>query len=290
MKEYRRLKSIDGSGTIMRYYELEDDVAYTNCFYEIKDNKAAKINGTPTGGLIGFSHGGNALVKGCLFLDINPSVVYMAILEDGDDKPNIGDVVNGYQKVIDTHYDDDTASGKGTEPDEWGIETLDNPYYLFTIIQPEGSEATIDDENAGTVTPGQNGVGGGSTPASGNAVLVFHYAFDPQGGGELINDLRVRYGIVGDLNFDPTDPTTYSSFRLDVAWDYSINGVGDRTGIGYTEFEAGKPLSTYFQAMDYGYEDEDTQEWVTLGTIDLTQVINAPVYEIDIDPLVSDGE
>jgi hypothetical protein len=151
--KYQRLKSIDGSGTIMRYYELADgQEAYTNVFYEVASNKCAKISGTPTGELIGFSHGGDRLAKGLMLLDINPGVVYMGILEDGDERPNIGDLVNGYQKVIDTHYDNEEASGKGTNPSIWGIETLDNPYYLFVIVQPEGTAATVDDSTAGEPT------------------------------------------------------------------------------------------------------------------------------------------
>lgn len=158
MKEYRRLKSIDGSGTIMRYYELKDDeAAYTNCFYKIASNKATKLTGSGEGAeLIGFSHGGNALVDGCILLDINPAVVYMGILEDGETGPDIGDLVNGYQRVIDTHYDNDSTSGKGTLPEEWGIETLDNPYYLFVIEQPAATnEASVTDTDTGTLTPHQ---------------------------------------------------------------------------------------------------------------------------------------
>ena len=153
--KYQRLKSIDGSGTIMRYYELaEGQTAYTNVFYEVASNKCSKVSGTPTGELIGFSHGGDRLVNGCMLLDINPAVVYMGILEEEDtDRPNIGELVNGYQKVIDTHYDgDENVSGKGTNPTVWGIETLTNPYYLFTIVQPTGTSAEIDDSTAGEET------------------------------------------------------------------------------------------------------------------------------------------
>lgn len=152
--KYQRLKSIDGSGTIMRYYELADgEEAYTNVFYEVASNKCAKISGTPTGELIGFSHGGDRLVNGCMLLDINPSIVYMGIFEEGEEsRPNIGEIVNGYQKVIDTHYDNDEVSGKGTNPKEWGIERLDNPYYLFTIVQPTGTSTEVDDSTAGTPT------------------------------------------------------------------------------------------------------------------------------------------
>lgn len=158
--KYQRLKSIDGSGTIMRYYEV-NGTAFANAFYGIKDNKATKIVGAVGADveLIGFSHGGNNLAKGLLFLDINPSIVYMGILEEGDaGRPNIGEVVNGYQKVIDTHYDADGTIGKGTDPEEWGIERLTSPYYLFTIVQPEGTAAAaIDDTNAGEISGRQEG-------------------------------------------------------------------------------------------------------------------------------------
>lgn len=158
MVKYQRLKSIDGSGTIMRYYELKDgEEAYTNAFYGIKDGKASKIVGEVSGaGLIGFSHGGNALAEGLILLDVNPAIAYLCALGEGDDKPDIGDLVNGYLRVIDTHYDDEEASGKGTLPEEWGIETLDNPYFIAVIEQPEATgTATIDDEDCGTLTPFQ---------------------------------------------------------------------------------------------------------------------------------------
>ena len=155
--KYQRLKSIDGSGTIMRYYELADDVAFANAFYGITDGKASKIVGTVSGAtLIGFSHGGNNLAEGLVFLDINPSIVYMGILgEEDEGRPAIGDLVNGFQRVIDTHYDGDNDEyGKGANPEEWGIERLTNPYYLFTIEQPEASEfaTEMDDEEAGEVS------------------------------------------------------------------------------------------------------------------------------------------
>lgn len=155
--KYQRLKSIDGSGTIMRYYELADDVAYANAFYKIANGEATKIVGTVSGAaLIGFSHGGNNLAEGLIFLDINPNVVYMGILGDEDTgRPAIGELVNGFQRVIDTHYDgDEGVSGKGTDPEEWGIERLTNPYYLFTIEQPEATafSGSIDDEEAGEVS------------------------------------------------------------------------------------------------------------------------------------------
>jgi hypothetical protein len=161
--KYQRLKSIDGSGTIMRYYELaeSEDVAYANAFYGITGNKAAKISGNVNEGdyeLIGFSHGGGNLASGLIFLDINPSVVYMGILEEADSgRPNIGEVVNGYQKVIDTHYDGDAGvSGKGTNLEEWGIERLpDAPYYLFTLVQAAGTAfGEITDANAGEISGG----------------------------------------------------------------------------------------------------------------------------------------
>lgn len=158
MLKYQRLKSIDGSGTIMRYYELpEGEDAYTNCFYGIKSGKAAKLEGDLDGEvLVGFSHGGNALVDGMVLLDINPSVVYLCALGEDDTPPAIGDLINGYLRVIDTHYDSSEASGKGTLPEEWGIETMDNPYFLAVIEQPAATtEAEIDDSDCGTLTPYQ---------------------------------------------------------------------------------------------------------------------------------------
>ena len=172
--KYQRLKSIDGSGTIMRYYELADDVAYTNAFYKIANGKATKIVGTVSGAaLIGFSHGGNNLAEGLIFLDINPSVVYMGILgEEDEGRPAIGELVNGFQRVIDTHYDGDAGvSGKGTAPEEWGVERLTNPYYLFVIEQPEASAfaSEMDDTEAGEIS-GDNFP---STPKNTKKLAVF---------------------------------------------------------------------------------------------------------------------
>lgn len=151
--KYRRLKTIAGDGTIMRYYDLKDaQEALCNCFYGIKNSEAEKIEGEATGfELIGFSHGGDNLVKGKIFLDINPAVEYMAILGEGEDRPEIGEVVNGYQKVVATHYDGDEEV---TEHIEWGVETLDNPYYVFTIVQPAGSDyaTEVSDSDAGEVS------------------------------------------------------------------------------------------------------------------------------------------
>lgn len=159
--KYQRLKSIDGSGTIMRYYELDttEAAAYANAFYGITDGKAKKLSGAlDAETLVGFSHGGGNLVEGCVLLDINPSVVYMGILEEADEgRPAIGEIVFGYQRVIDTHYDgDDDAGGKGSNPKEFGVETLNNPYYLFTIVQPDGSafDGTVSDEDAGEISGG----------------------------------------------------------------------------------------------------------------------------------------
>lgn len=158
MKEYRRLKSKDGSDSVTRYYELKaGEEAYTNAFYEVVSGKATKISGAASGdGPVGFSFGGNALVDGCILLDINEQALYMCLLDDDDTAPAIGDLVNGYQRVIDTHYDDDSASGKGTNPSEWGVEHLDNPYYVFNIEQPAvESTGSITDSGAGTKTPAQ---------------------------------------------------------------------------------------------------------------------------------------
>lgn len=153
--KYQRLKSIDGSGTIMRYYKFTGDEAYTNAFYGVTDGVAEKIVGTVGDGvqIIGFSHGGNNLAKGLILLDINPAIVYAAFLGEGEDRPDIGDVVNGYQKVIDTHYDGDNGV-YGKNDDLFGVERLDAPYYLFTIVQPEGTEyaSEVDDDDAGEIS------------------------------------------------------------------------------------------------------------------------------------------
>lgn len=152
--KYRRLKSIAGDGTIMRYFKLDDgEEALTNVFYGIKDGAAERIEGTASGyGLIGFSHGGDKLNKGDILLDVNPAIEYMAILGEGDDRPAIGDVVNGYQKVIAIHYDGDDGVDNG----EFDREVLDNPYYVFTIVQPDGSAyaSEVDDSDAGEVSGG----------------------------------------------------------------------------------------------------------------------------------------
>jgi len=144
--KFQRLKTTNGTGTIMRYFELGENVeAEANKFYEIVGNKAILINtpaGPNPGNLIGFSHGGDKLAKGLILLDVNPAVLYMCILGDGDtDRPNIGDTVFGFLKVIDTHYEEEKI-GKGTEKvgeydgkdvEEWGVETLDDPYYIACI-------------------------------------------------------------------------------------------------------------------------------------------------------------
>ncbi len=146
--KYRRLKTVADHSFVLRYYKLKDAVAYTNAIYEIDDNgEATKVSGTPTGKLIGFSHGGNNLAKGMILLDVNGQAVYMGLLEEGDTQPAIGDLVNGYQKVIDTHYDTDAMNDDG-----FGVETMDTPYYLFTIVQPAGSSETVDDSEAGEVS------------------------------------------------------------------------------------------------------------------------------------------
>lgn len=155
--KYRRLKSIAGDGTITRYFDLDtQEEALCNAFYGVKNNVAERIEGTASGyGIIGFSHGGDNLVKGKILLDVNPAIEYMAILGSDDDRPKIGDVVNGYQKVQAIHYDGDD----GYNPGEFGVENLDAPYYIFTIVQPAGSSyaSEVDDsgagETSGTVTP-----------------------------------------------------------------------------------------------------------------------------------------
>lgn len=150
MEKYRRLKTIAGDGTITRYYDLKaGEDALCNCFYGIKTGKAEKISEAVGEGieLIGFSHGGNNVAKGKILLDINPAVEYMCILGNDTARPAIGEVVNGYQKVTAVHYDGDVGYVTG----EFGVETLDAPYYIFTIVQPKGSTsaAGIDDTDAG---------------------------------------------------------------------------------------------------------------------------------------------
>lgn len=235
--KYQRLKSIDGSGTIMRYYDVNGE-ALCNCFYGVKDNKASKIVGAVGADveLIGFSHGGDNLAKGLLFLDINPAIVYMGILEEDDaGRPNIGEVVNGYQKVIDTHYDGDAGvSGKGTNPEEWGIERMTNPYYLFTIVQPEGTAAdAIDDTNAGEKS-GSNfpagGQGGGDDPA---VVWAKTLGINITGGNAVIkyqkNDEAEETSVEvasGDVFY--TDPVANAGDTLDTI--YATLAVYDDTG------------------------------------------------------------
>lgn len=107
--KYARLKSIDGSGTIMRYFDLaEGELAKENDFYEIVSGKAKKIaeGSKPTGTILGFSHGGDKLVKGKILLDINPAIVYRALIENAEALPIVGDVVDGFKKVIDVHEHD----------------------------------------------------------------------------------------------------------------------------------------------------------------------------------------
>ena len=225
--KYRRLKTITGDGTIMRYYELKDVVAYCNAFYGIKDNKAEKIEGTVGDDieLIGFSHGGDNLAKGLIFLDINPHVVYMGILEEGDaGRPNIGEVVNGYQKVIDTHYDgDEGVDGKNAYG--FGVETLDNPYYLFTIVEPEGTAASeIDDEDAGEEE------GGNIDP---EYSWICEIKFNSNGGSEVATQyVRTRQTVT-----EPTDPTKsgstfagwYTDATLATEYDFSTPVTGNMT-------------------------------------------------------------
>lgn len=150
--KYRRLKSIDGSGTIMRYFKLDEgEEALANAFYGTKDGVAERIEGTASGyDWIGFSHGGDNLNKGEIFLDVNPAIEYMAILGEAEARPAVGEVVNGYQKVIAVHYDGDDGVDNG----EFGVETLDNPYYVFVIVQPDGSAfaSEVDDSDAGEET------------------------------------------------------------------------------------------------------------------------------------------
>ena len=142
MIKYQRLKSLDGSDSVTRYFPLkEGEDAYVNCFYEVVNNAATKIKGAASGdGIIGFSFGGNKLNVGEIFLDPDEDALYMGYLEDGDTKPDIGDLINGYQRVIDVHDDGD----------------MDEPYYVFKIEQPAASSTgSITDDDAGTLVPYQ---------------------------------------------------------------------------------------------------------------------------------------
>lgn len=107
--KYARLKTINGTGTIMRYFDLADgELAIENNFYEVIEGKAKAIadGATPTGNIIGFSHGGDKLVKGKIFLDINPAVVYIAKVETAEELPVVNDAIDGFKKVIDVHEHD----------------------------------------------------------------------------------------------------------------------------------------------------------------------------------------
>lgn len=218
--KYRRLKSITGDGTIMRYYKFTGE-ALTNAFYGITDGIAEKIEGEVGEGvqIIGFSHGGNNLAKGLIFLDINPGIVYMGIFEDGeDDRPEIGDVVNGYQRVIDTHYDgDDGVDGKNDEG--FGVETLDNPYYLFTIVQPAGTEyaSEIDDSGSGEES------GGGDRPENPAPLFEKQVTVCITGGTGVIK-YTPKDGVeatetVGEGGFFFTDPVADAGDALSTVYD-----------------------------------------------------------------------
>lgn len=98
---YKRFKSTNGSGTIMRYFDLADgQEAKTNVFYEIVEGKAKEIadGSTPTGTIIGFSHGGDKLVEGKLLLDVNPAIVYIA--SNVAEMPAVGEVIDGFKTVL----------------------------------------------------------------------------------------------------------------------------------------------------------------------------------------------
>lgn len=135
MSKFQRLKSIDGSGTITRFYELEEGAtAEENVFYQIIEGKAGQISSTEADGIIGFSHGGKLSTgehhDNCVLLDINPSVIYMQRLEVGDTKPAIGDVVDGFKEVIETHYKGVNTCDRSDNLVECGE---DIEYFLFTI-------------------------------------------------------------------------------------------------------------------------------------------------------------
>ncbi len=107
--KYARLKTTNGTGTIMRYFDLaEGQEAKANNFYEVVGGVAKIVNegSTPTGNIVGFSHGGDKLIKGKIFLDINPAVVYVAKVDEAGSLPKVNDVIDGFKKVIDVHEHD----------------------------------------------------------------------------------------------------------------------------------------------------------------------------------------
>ena len=239
--KYQRLKSTDGTGSIIRYYKLTDDVAYCNAFYKIVDGEATKISGSGEGAaLIGFSHGGNNLAKGLIFLDIGETPVYMGIFEEGEDtRPEIGDLVNGYQRVIDTHYDgDEDVDGKNDEG--WGVEVLDNPYYLFVIEQPEATNTeSVDDSGAGEVS-------GVNFPASGN-----------RPGPEQLYTIYIRNLGDADVSIEAT-PVEGDAETYTVA-PGAIQNLALKVA-------KGKTVSTVYPTITGTYEGEEPKEISTSGT------------------------
>lgn len=231
--KYRRLKTLGSNGhPTLRYYKLADDAeALCNVFYGLEDGVASKIEGEVGEGvtLIGFSHGGGNLYKKHMLLDINENVVYMGILGEGeDDRPAVGEIVNGFQKVIDTHYDGDEGMTRG----DWGVETLDNPYYLFVIVQPAGTDyaSEIDDSDAGEESGEAYPVDPGRDP---EPIWDWVVSFNSNGGSEV----PAQYVADGEKATEPTDPTKdgytfagwYSDAGLTTEFDFTASITADVT-------------------------------------------------------------
>lgn len=230
--KYRRLKTLDSTGVpVMRYYKLAENQTppYCNCFYIISDGLAVKQEGDKTGTeLVGFSHGGNNLAKGLILLDINETPLYMGILEGTDtQRPAIGELVNGYQRVIDTHYDGDEGV-VGKNDYGWGVETLNNPYYVFHIEQNLDTSSTeIDDEGAGEISP----TGGSMEEVITSRTCTV--TFDAQGGEPTPEAQEVKRGRYATEPDAPTksgntflcwsmDPEDLSA---DNAFDFETNPI-----------------------------------------------------------------
>ena len=254
--KYRRLKTLGSNGhPTLRYYKLAENAeALTNAFYGLTDGIASKIEGAVGAGvqIIGFSHGGDNLAKGLIFLDINENVVYMGILEDGDDRPEIGDIVNGYQKVIDTHYDgDNDVYGKNDE--DWGIETLDNPYYLFVIVQPEGTAyaSAIDDSDAGEESGTAYPVNPKPAPTAPNKAVI---SVITEGGTGIL-----KYQEIGGE-----------------AKTATLTQAGGETFTTVPVDEAGNALSTKYTSIAM-YDDTGDNLVVDLASVTVTGIVEIKV-------------
>ena len=99
------------------------------------------------------------------------------------------------------------------------------------------------------------------------------------------------YGKVVGHEYDPDENPYDRIAYLDPFASDGIAYVGGVTklGGGVDLFQIGQPLSTYFTELHCGLGDE-VMGYTSYGDIDLTQVINAQVYEIEVNPVVPEGE